>query len=126
MSPATVSQDDSAGDFFAGVARRLRTHVVCVFVDHDRAAENIAYTNMCCPEIHAGSAVFGKQRGEIAGVIGMLIVVEIEMRTGVGKIRAGAAATLVDMKRKKFALALFGRKSLDIYGYDQSVLQRVK
>lgn len=100
--------------------------VILLFVDDDRATEDIAYLKAICPKLHMCFALIGKQGRQVACVIRVGIAMQIKVRARIGKIVSGAACALVDMKSENVPIISFGGQTGHCCGDDQTIADREK
>ena len=109
MSTTAIPQYHPTRNFFACIARRLCVVIIRLFVNDYRAPHDITDTEAVCPTRQTRLAVYGKQGREVACVVGVRLVVQVEMRPYLRKVVPRTAVALVDMERKALALQFVGR-----------------
>ncbi len=90
--------DDAAGDFFAGIARRLRRKVIRLAVDHHSPPDNVGNMEAVCQEGHERAAIASEQRREVACMMRMRTTPGVKVAFRVGETDAAAGAAFVDME----------------------------
>ena len=104
--------DDPAGNFDAGIARRLGGKIVGAAVDDDSPANNLLYQKAASQKRGYRLAVVPKQGRHIPGVGGVAAARRVIMGHSMGEgalCAAAAVCALVDMEPKNLPLAGLAR-----------------
>ena len=94
--------NDPAGDFCAGISRRLRTKIIGFLMNNHCFAYNVADTETVCPHSKKRIPAARHQRRQIACVIGMRFFVRIIVTVCIGKISSGTGLSIVNVHSVKF------------------------
>ena len=104
--------DDTAGDFSAGVSRGLGREIVRGCVDDDGSAEDFADREAAREKNGVGGSRIPEERRQISGMRGMRTVSWIVVHARVGKrigFVSGAGGAVVDVKPEYGILTRFAR-----------------